>query len=341
MRIAVDVMGGDHAPHAPIRAVWALAQRRSDVAFTVVGDQSRIREVAPGAAPDNVEVVHTGVVIEADDEPVRAVRRKTESSMVVAARLVREGQADAMLSAGNTGALVACGLLVIGRLPGMKRPALAPVLPTFDGRGVLLLDAGATVDADPENLLQFAHMGTIYARDVLGIGRPRVALLNIGTEEGKGNALCKAAYPLLAGAPDIHFVGNLEGRDLLSGVSDVVVCDGFVGNVALKLVEGVGLGLFAAMKELFMERAWTRLVGLAAKKPLRAFRDRFDYAEYGGAPLLGVNGGCVKAHGSSNERAWYHALERAVRFVEQDVLRRIRIALETQPNPDGTTPAAK
>ncbi|MBX6352250.1 MAG: phosphate acyltransferase PlsX [Thermoflavifilum sp.] len=327
MRIAVDAMGGDHAPVAAVSAVWRMARERSDVNFLVFGDESEIRASVQGPAPDNVTLVHTDVRIEADDEPVRAVRRKPQASMVLAARAVREGEADVLISAGNTGAFVASGLLVMGRLPGMERPALAPILPTFDGHGVLLLDAGATVDADARNLLEFAVMGSIYAQQVLGIERPRVALLNIGTEEGKGNAVCKAAYPLLASAPQLHFIGNLESRELLSGDADVVVCDGFVGNVVLKLVEGVGLGLFGALKEAFMAQAWLRVVGLAARGALSSFRDRFDYAEYGGAPLLGVQGGCIKAHGSSDARAWYHALEQAARFAERGVLDRIRSTL--------------
>ncbi|MCL6637807.1 MAG: phosphate acyltransferase PlsX, partial [Alicyclobacillus sp.] len=231
------------------------------------------------------------------------------------------------------GALVASGLLVIGRLPGIHRPALAPVLPTFDGRGVLLVDAGATMDADAENLLQFATMGSAYSQYVLGVAQPRVGLLNVGTEPGKGNSLCKEAYSRLQAA-ELQFVGNVEARELLYGQVDVAVCDGFVGNVVLKLVEGVGAGLFAALREA-LTSAWTAKLAAAVLKPaLSDMLGRFDYKEYGGAPFLGVDGGCIKAHGSSDERAWRAALRQAMRFVEQDMLRKMERGLA-----DGDTSA--
>lgn len=325
MKIVVDAMGGDYAPQAPVQGVVSFAQEHPGVTFYLVGDETQIRALGV-ALPSNVEVVHAPTVIESTDEPVRAVRRKSDSSLVMAAKMVREGEADAMLSAGNTGALVAAGLLVIGRLQGIERPALAPVLPTFTGGGVLLLDAGATMDTTSENLLQFAHMGAAYSRYVLGVDKPRVGLLNVGTEEGKGNALTKAAYPLLKDA-DLNFVGNIEARELMNGSCDVVVCDGFAGNVVLKLVEGVGLGIFGALKEALTTTTTAKLAAAVLKPSLRKFRDRFDYAEYGGAPFLGVAGGCIKAHGSSNERAWYTALRQAVRFVEEGLLEKMSVSL--------------
>lgn len=326
VKIAIDVMGGDRAPQAPVEAAVLAARERSDVQLVLLGDEPRIRAVVTGPWPDNISIVQAHSVIDGTDEPVRAVRRKRDSSLVMAAQMVRDGEAQVMLSAGNTGALVAAGLLVVGRLAGIERPALAPVLPTFQGTGVLLLDAGATVDATAENLVQFAQMGSIYSRFVLNVDKPRVGLLNIGTEESKGNALVKQCYPLLQ-TSGVHFVGNVEARDLLDGECDVVVCDGFVGNVVLKTVEGVGLGIFGALRQTLTGKWSTRLAAGVLRPSLRKFRDRFDYAEYGGAPFLGVAGGCIKAHGSSNARAWYTALQQAIRFAEQDMLQRMKTAL--------------
>ena len=322
MNIIVDAMGGDLAPGAPVRAVAAFATEQPRAKFSLVGDETKILSAVSGKLPSNVVIVHTTETIEAEDEPVRAVRRKPDSSLVKAARMVREGEADVMLSAGNTGALVAAGLLVVGRLQGIERPALAPVLPTFAGGAVLLLDAGATMDTSSENLLQFAQMGSVYSSLVLGVENPRIGLLNVGTEDGKGNALTKETFGRLKDS-GLNFVGNVEARELLNGQCDVVVCDGFVGNVVLKLVEGVGLGIFGALKETLTQSFTSKLAAAALKPSLRAFRDRFDYAEYGGAPFLGVAGGCIKAHGSSNERAWYVALTQGLRFAEQGVLAKL------------------
>ncbi|GGJ08028.1 phosphate acyltransferase [Alicyclobacillus cellulosilyticus] len=325
MRIVVDAMGGDHAPLAPVSAVCAFAAEHPRVSFTLVGSAAAIRGVRADL-PANVEVLPAGSVIEAGEEPVQAVRRKQDSSLVLAAEMVADGRADIMVSAGNTGALVAAGLLVIGRMHGIDRPALAPVLPTFDGRGVLLLDAGATMDAKPQHLLQFAHMGAVYSQYVLGVKRPRVGLLNVGTEAGKGNQLTKATYDLLARS-NLAFIGNLEARDLMQGTCDVVVCDGFVGNVVLKLVEGVGLGLFNVLRDALTTNLRAKCGAILLKPTLKPLFKRFDYSEYGGAPFLGVQGGCMKAHGSSNQRAWYAALAQSVRFVEQDLLRKMSAAL--------------
>ncbi|MCL6516443.1 phosphate acyltransferase PlsX [Alicyclobacillus sp.] len=326
MRIAIDGMGGDLAPAAPVEAVLAAAREREDATFILVGDEARLRAAAGGAWPGSVRIVHTDSVIDMEEEPARAVRRKPDASLVVAARMVREGEADAMVSAGSTGALVAAGLLVIGRLPGIHRPALAPVLPTFSGRGVMLADAGATMDADSNNLLQFAGMASLYAQHVLGIDRPRIGLLNVGTEPGKGNQLCKEAFVRLMSS-GLNFAGNIEARDLLSGAVDVAVCDGFVGNVVLKLVEGVGLGLFGAIREVLTAGPLQKLAGAVVKPGLVRLRDRFDYAEYGGAPFLGVAGGCIKAHGSSDARAWRSALRQAIRFVEQGMVDKMQNSL--------------
>lgn len=330
MKIVVDAMGGDHAPVVPVRAVLQAAADLTDIEFVLVGDERQIRAIAP-SLPKNVEIVHTEVVISVEEEPVRAVRRKPDASLTLAASMVKEGKADVMMSAGSTGALVASGLLIVGRLSGIDRPALAPVLPTFDGKGVLLLDAGATMDATPNNLVQFAQMGVAYSKHVLDVPEPRVGLVNVGTEPAKGNALTKETFPLLEKGP-FRFVGNVESREVLSGVVDVAVCDGFVGNVMLKLVEGVGLGIFRELKATMSKGLVTKAAGLAMRPQLRAFRDRFDYAEYGGAPFLGVAGGCIKAHGSSNERAWITAISQAVKFSRQRLTEKISAHLQNEDN---------
>jgi glycerol-3-phosphate acyltransferase PlsX len=327
MKIAVDAMGGDLAPDAAIQATIEYAKQHSDVSLLLVGQEDVLGQKAAGRLPRNVSIVHAPSVIGSGEEPVRAVRRKQDSSMVVAAKLVKDGSAQGMISAGNTGALVASGLLVLGRLEGIHRPALAPVLPTFNGKGVLLLDAGATMDAGPDNLLQYAFMGTAYSKYVLGVPNPRVGLVNVGAEDSKGNALVKEAFNLLKGST-LNFVGNVEARELLDGQVDVVVCDGFVGNVVLKLTEGVGLGIFQALKTALTGSVTSKLAAAVLKPSLRAFKDKFDYAEYGGAPFLGVSGGCIKAHGSSNDRAWYTAISQAVRFAQEDLLHKIQQDLD-------------
>jgi glycerol-3-phosphate acyltransferase PlsX len=325
VKLAIDAMGGDYAPQSPVEATLSIAASRPDVDWVLYGDESQIREHVHGNLPSNVEIIHSSESIGTGDEPVRAVRKKKESSLVMAARSVKEHTADVMVSAGNTGALVAAGLLVLGRLPGIERPALAPVLPTFTGKGVLLLDAGATMDASASNLVQYARMGVTYSRYVLGVGSPRLGLLNVGAEESKGNQLAKDTFAALS-ASGLNFTGNIEARDLLAGQCDVVVCDGFVGNVVLKLVEGVGLGIFSSLKETLSDAGFFSKLGAALLKPeLRRFRNRFDYAEYGGAPFLGVAGGCIKAHGSSNRRAWHTALQQAIQFSEQDMLAKMRV----------------
>ncbi|WP_067931475.1 phosphate acyltransferase PlsX [Alicyclobacillus kakegawensis] len=330
MKLAVDVMGGDLGASAPLAAVGELARSHPDVEFCLVGTEAAVTQAKNFTLPANVQMVPSQSVIQPDEEPVRAVRRKPDSSLVMAARMVREGEADAMVSAGNTGALVAAGLLTIGRLAGIERPALAPVLPTFQGHGVLLLDAGATMDASPFNLVQYAHMGAAYSQHVLGVAKPRIGLLNVGTEALKGNNLTKAAYEQLE-ACGLNFIGNVEARNLLEGACDVVVCDGFVGNVVLKLTEGIGLGLFQALKTEIAQAGVRAKLGATLLAPkLRAFAAEFDYAEYGGAPFLGVAGGCIKAHGSSNQRAWYTALMQAIRFCRQEVNSKLISSLQKQ-----------
>lgn len=311
MRIAIDAMGGDHAPATTVAGALLAANEWNDVEIVLVGDESRIAAHMPaGSKPSNITVHHAADVITSDDEPVRAVRRKKDASMVVAGRLIREGAADAIISAGNTGALMTTGLLIVGRIKGIERPALAPMLPTMDGSGVLALDLGANMDAAAENLLQYAIMGSIYRSKVHGLAKPRVGLLNVGTEPSKGNELTKAAYSLLEQAP-IHFVGNVEARDLLHGSCDVLVCDGFAGNILLKAMEGTASTVFSALKTEFTRTFMSKLAAAILKPGLSAFKKKMDYTEHGAAPLLGIDGLVLKSHGSSDANAIKNAVRQA------------------------------
>ncbi len=310
MRIAIDAMGGDHAPDEIVKGALEAANEWKDTHYILVGDRERIEAALAGQSAANLEIRHASEVIETDEEPVRAVRRKKDASMVVAGRLVKEGEADALVSAGNTGALMTVGLLVVGRIEGIERPGLAPILPTKEDQGVLALDMGANMDAKPEHLLQYALMGTVYQRQVLGIAKPRVGLLNVGTEAAKGNELTKAAYELLSAAP-IEFVGNVESRDVLQRNCDVIVCDGFAGNIMLKAMEGSAGMIFGILKQEFSRNWRTKLAAAIMMPGLRGIRKKMDYKEHGGAPLLGVNGVVIKSHGSSDARALKNGLRQA------------------------------
>ncbi|WP_058303878.1 phosphate acyltransferase PlsX [Gorillibacterium timonense] len=309
MRIAIDAMGGDNAPWAITEGVLLAAKEWPDTELVLVGDKTKLDPITANR-PSNVTVLHASEAILSDDEPVKAVRRKKDSSMVVAARLVRDQEADAMISAGNTGALMTAGLLVVGRIPGIERPALAPMIPSLDGAGTLALDLGANMDATPEQLLQYAVMGSIYRSKVDGIAKPRVGLLNVGTEDTKGNELTKAAFPLLKEAP-IHFVGNIEARNVLYGECDVLVCDGFAGNILLKSVEGTAGAIFKVLKEEFKRSLLTKVAAAALAPGLKNFKKRLDYSETGGAPMLGLNGLVLKSHGSSDAVAIMNAVRQA------------------------------
>lgn len=307
MRIAIDAMGGDHAPRAQVESALAAAAEWPDTHLVLVGKPEVIQPLLGANPPSNITIEPASEVIESDDEPVRAVRRKPNSSMVVAGRMVKEGRADAMISAGNTGALMAVGLLLLGRLNGIDRPALAPMFPSLDNVGVLALDMGANMDAKPEHLLQYALMGTIYRAKVHGMSKPRVGLLNVGTEQAKGNELTKAAFDMLSQAP-IYFVGNIEARDVLNRACDVIVCDGFSGNIMLKAFEGAAASIFSLLREELTSSWKTKLAAAILKPSFRRVRKRMDYNEYNGAPLLGVNGLVVKGHGSSDAKAMKTAI---------------------------------
>lgn len=317
LKIAIDVMGGDHAPEAPIKGVLQALEELPDIQFLLVGNEHEIAKHIQ--ANERISIIHTEEIIEPDDEPVRAVRTKKNASMVLAINEVKDGRADACISAGNTGALMATGLLRIGRLKGIDRPALAPTLPTMDGKGFLLLDAGANVDPKPVHLLHYAIMGSIYAQDVRKIDAPKVGLLNVGTEEGKGNELTKAAYELLKTAP-IHFIGNIEARDLLDGVADVVITDGFSGNLVLKTLEGTGIGLLSLLKQELTSSFTAKLATFFLKDSLLGLKKKMDYSEYGGAALFGLKAPIVKAHGSSNEIAFMHAIRQTKEMIEKNVI---------------------
>lgn len=309
MIIAIDAMGGDHAPDSNVLGGLEAAKEWKDTEIILVGDETRIRALLT-EIPFNLKIVHTTEIIEAEDEPVKAVRRKKDASMVVAGRMVKEGNAQAMISAGNTGALMTTGLLVVGRIKGIERPALAPMIPTIDDGGTLALDLGANMDAKPEHLAQYALMGSIYRDKVHGITNPRVGLLNVGTEANKGNELTKEAYPLLEALP-INFVGNVEARDVLNGVCDVLVCDGFAGNIMLKSLEGTASAMFSLLKQQFSKSLKTKIGAALLMPELRSLKGKLDYKEHGGAPLLGLNGLVLKSHGSSDAGAIKHAVRQA------------------------------
>jgi glycerol-3-phosphate acyltransferase PlsX len=318
--IAVDAMGADKAPDPEISGAIQAARELS-VQVLLVGPSDelgpRLKDALKGQKLP-IEIVHASERIGMDEKAVTAVRNKKDSSMRVGLKLVREGRAAGFLTAGNTGAAMVTAKMVLGALPGVDRPALAAVLPTSAGTPCVLLDVGANVDCRPQNLAQFAVMGELYARSVLKISRPRVGLLSIGEEEGKGNDLTGEAFPLLKALP-IDFIGNVEGRDIYNGHADVIVCDGFVGNVALKTSEGL-TRLVRTLLKTSLEQSVTGKVGaLFASKAFSTFKQKTDPSEYGGAPLLGVRGVCIVAHGSSNDRAIRNGIRVAAEFAQTGV----------------------
>ncbi|WP_195258057.1 phosphate acyltransferase PlsX [Bacillus paralicheniformis] len=316
MKIAVDAMGGDNAPKAVIEGVMKAVEDFEDLEITLIGDREKIADHL--TEHGRITVKHAEEVIEATDEPVRAVRRKKNSSMVLMAGEVAEGRADACISAGNTGALMTAGLFIVGRIEGIERPALAPTLPTVSGDGFLLLDVGANVDAKPEHLVQYAIMGSVYGEQVLGVKNPRIGLLNVGTEDKKGNELAKQTFQKLK-ETDLNFIGNVEARDMLDGVADVIVTDGFTGNVALKTVEGAALSIFKMLRTTLTSSFAAKLAASALKPKLKEMKTKMDYSEYGGAGLFGLKAPVIKAHGSSDGRAVYHAIRQAREMVSQNV----------------------
>ncbi|HLX75993.1 MAG TPA: phosphate acyltransferase PlsX [Terriglobales bacterium] len=330
--IAVDAMGSDRAPKPEIEGA-ILAARHHHVQVLLVGREEVLRQELdhhPQAARLPIEIVHASEAITMEDKAAQALRAKRDSSMRVGIRLVHEGRADGFVTAGNTGAAMATAKIILGTLPGVDRPALAAVFPTAAGTAAILVDVGANVDCKPQNLEQFAIMGEVYFRSIFGTRRPRVGLLSNGEEETKGNELTRETYKLLKQVP-INFIGNVEGRDLYNGQVDVIVCDGFVGNVALKISEGVVELVREALKDS-LRATITRQVGfLLSRKAFVEFKKRVDYTEYGGAPLLGLKGVCIVSHGSSNANAIKNAVRVASEFAQHQINAKIEQELSRLP----------
>jgi glycerol-3-phosphate acyltransferase PlsX len=329
--IVVDAMGSDKAPESEIRGA-ILACKHLDVRVHLVGPEHIVRPALRLALRGQhlpIYVVPASEWISMDDKAAQAVRSKRDSTMRVGLKMVREGRAAGFFTAGNTGAAMATAKMVLGMLSGVERPALATILPTVTGQPSLLLDVGANVDCDPDNLVQFAVMGHMYAQNVLKISRPRVGLLSIGEEDSKGNALTRDTLPLLRALPNINFIGNVEGRDLFNGRADVVVCDGFVGNVALKTSEGIAKLVSVSLRESLKSTVTSQVGALLSRKAFNEFKKRLDYSEYGGAPLLGVRGVCIVGHGSSNERAVMNGIRVTAEFAHAEVNSGIEAALRT------------
>jgi len=317
MKLAIDAMGGDNAPQAIVEGAMAAISDRKDLEIVLVGDEAKIKPLLTNN--ERISIIHTEEEIGGDEDPIRAVRRKKNSSLVLAANEVKEKRADACISAGNTGALVVSGLFIVGRMKGIDRPALSPTLPTTNGKGFLLLDAGANVEVNSHNLVQYAIMGSVYAEKVRHIHKPTVGLLNVGTEEEKGNKVAKKAFKQLQNAP-INFIGNVEARDLMEGVADVVVTDGFSGNITLKAIEGTAMHVMNILKDTFMSSLKTKVLASLMKKELSGLKKQFDYPEYGGAALFGLAAPIIKSHGSSNSVSIYHTINQACHMIENDVV---------------------
>ena len=329
--IVVDAMGSDKAPEPEVRGA-VLAARQFDVRVHLVGPEDKLRPILRHALRGQrlpVFIAPASEWITMDDKAAQAVRAKRDSTMRVGLKMVREGRAAGFFTAGNTGAAMATAKMVLGMLSGVDRPALAQILPTVNRVPSLLLDVGANVDCDPDNLVQFAMMGHMYAKNILRIHNPRVGLLSIGEEDSKGNALTRDTLPLLRALKGINFKGNVEGRDLFNGQSDVAVCDGFVGNVALKSIEGTAHLLSDSLRESLKSTVTSQVGALLSRRAFAEFKKRLDYSEYGGAVLLGVRGVCIVGHGSSNEKAIMNGVRVAAEFAQAEVNSSIEAALRS------------
>ena len=327
--LAIDAMGGDFGPGVIVPGAIQAA-RDLRVKVLLVGDapqvEAELAKLSLGKA--EYEIVHAPEVVQMHEKPSDILRRKKDSSIQVACRLVKDGAANGVISAGHSGATAACGIFTIGRIPGVERPALAAFLPT-EKNPLVVIDAGANVDCRPYHLFQFGLMGDAFARDIFGYPSPRVALLNIGEEEGKGNSQVKEAYELYKMAERVNFVGNAEGRDIFSGDMDVVVCDGFVGNIIVKMSEGVAFSLMRMLKRELVSSFVTKIGTWLSKPAFKRFINIVDYAEYGGAPLLGLQGICLVCHGKSNPKAITSAVKMAATFVEKGTNERLRESIVT------------
>lgn len=325
VRVAVDAMGGDNAPSQLVKGAVEAVNERKDIKVLLVGKETAIIEELKNYTYDknSITIVNAEEIITNDEAPVMAIRRKKDSSIVVAMNLVKNKEADAFVSAGSTGAVLVGGQLIVGRIKGVERPPLAPLIPTTQGVS-LLIDCGANVDARPSHLVQFAKMGSIYMENVIGIKNPRVAIVNIGAEEEKGNMLVKETFPILKNCTDINFIGSIEAREIPNGGADVIVCEAFVGNVILKLYEGLGSALMGKIKSGLMSTTKSKIGALLCKPALKETLKTFDASEYGGAPLLGLNGLVVKTHGSSKSNEIKNSIIQCVTFTEQEISEKIR-----------------
>lgn len=326
VRVVVDAMGGDNAPAEPVKAAVEAVAEREDIDVILTGRQDVIeKELSKfqNYPKERIQIVNTTEVIETAEPPVLAIRKKKDSSIVVGLNLVKKQEAEAFVSSGSSGAILVGGQVIVGRSKGVQRPPLAPLIPTQNGVS-LLIDCGANVDARPEHLVQFAKMGSIYMENVVGVKNPRVGIVNIGAEEEKGNALVKETFPLLKECKDINFIGSVEARDIPAGVCDVIVCEAFVGNVILKLYEGVGATLISKVKAGMMQNLRSKIGALLVKPALKATLKSFDASQYGGAPLLGLKGLVVKTHGSSKAVEITHSIIQCVQFKQQNINEKIK-----------------
>ena len=324
-RVAVDAMGGDNAPFEIIKGAVEAVNENKNVKVYLVGKEDLVKEELGKYTYDanSIEVVNATEVIETAEPPVMAIRKKKDSSIVVAMNLVKDGTCDAIVGAGSSGAMLVGGQLIVGRIKGIERPPLAPLIPTETGCS-LLIDCGANVDARPSHLVQFAKMGSVYMESVMGIEKPRVAIVNIGAEEEKGNALVKETFPLLKNCPEINFIGSIEARDIPTGYADVIVCEAFAGNIILKLYEGVGATLIKKVKAGMMTSLRSKIGALLVKPALKETLKGFSLEEHGGAPLLGLNGLVVKTHGSSKSIEIKNSILQCITFKEQKINEKIK-----------------
>lgn len=327
MRVILDGMGGDNAPVEIVKGAVQAAKEMSHEIY-IVGKEDKIQKELDKYQydPQQVKVVHAEEVITNEDSPVKAIKRKKNSSMVVGLTMVKNGEGDIFISAGNTGAQVVGGRMILGRINGIDRPALASIYPILGDKACLLVDAGASAESKAHNLLEYGTMGSIYVEKVFDRPEPRVGLVNLGVEESKGTSVTKEAYKQLKQAP-INFVGNVEARDIPAGACDVIVCDGFVGNVILKLTEGLAWNILKLLKKKFLDGLKAKIGAMFLKNKLGELKDEFDYTEYGGAPILGVDGAMVKMHGSSNANAVKNTILKGIPYAEEGVVDKIKAAI--------------